>query len=228
MNDPDTLRISIDTKAKVKVGDFSRGGEVRGAEALKAVDHDMSPEALLVPFGLLEMNRGPVAIQQPWFLFGHSKETSDFIADGLETWWSERKAGYVGVQKIHIELDNGPELSSSRTQFMKRLVEFVDRHRVEVELVYLPPYHSKYNPIERCWGILEKHWNGALLSSIAAVLLWAGTMTWRKIRPLIRETKATYERGVRLTKAAFRPIAERLIRSQALPKWSLTIKPDAW
>jgi hypothetical protein len=30
---------------------------------------------------------------------------------------------------------------------MKRLVEFVDRHRVAVELAYLPPYHSKYNPI---------------------------------------------------------------------------------
>jgi hypothetical protein len=182
----------------------------------------------MVPFGVLELHRGPVAIHQPWFLFGHSKETSDFIADGLETWWSERKAGYVGVKKIHIELDNGPEISSSRTQFMKRLVEFVDRHRVEVELVYLPPYHSKYNPIERCWGILEKHWNGALLSSIAAVLFWAGTMTWRKIRPLVRETRGTYERGVRVTKAAFRPIAKRLIRSQALPKWSLTIKPELW
>jgi transposase len=226
MNEPDTLRISIDTKAKVKVGEFSRGGEARGAGALKAVDHDMSPEALMVPFGLLEMNRGNVAIHQPWFLFGHSKETSDFIADCLEKWWSERKAVHVGLKKIQIELDNGPEVSSSRTQFMKRLVEFVDHLKIEIELVYLPPYHSKYNPIERCWGILEKHWNGALLYSIAAVLLWAGTMTWRKIRPLIRESKTTYERGIRLTKATFRPIAERLIRSQTLPKWSLVIKPE--
>jgi hypothetical protein len=35
-----------------------------------------------------------------------------------------------------------------------------------------------------------------------------------------------YERGVRLTKAAFRPIAERLDRSETLPKWSLTIQPN--
>jgi len=27
-------------------------------------------------------------------------------------------------------------------------------------LVYYPPYHSKYNPIERCWSALEKKWNG--------------------------------------------------------------------
>ena len=39
---------------------------------MKAVDHDMAPEALLVPFGVLELNRGAVPIHQPWFLFGHS------------------------------------------------------------------------------------------------------------------------------------------------------------
>ncbi|AWM38490.1 hypothetical protein C1280_16840 [Gemmata obscuriglobus] len=61
--------------------------------------------------------------------------------------------------------------------------------------------------MERCWGILERHWNGALLSSVADVLRWAGTMTWRGLRPIIRETTAAYERGVRLTKTVFRPIA---------------------
>ena len=160
------------------------------------------------------------------FLFGRSKETSDFIADGLDLWWNERKAIHPGVKRLHIELDNGPEIASSRTQFMKRLVEFADRHQVEIELAYLPPYHSKYNPVERCWGVLERHWNGAVLGTIAEALHWAGTMTWRKVRPLVRECVATYERGVRLTKAMFGPIAGRLIRSTTLPKWSLTIQPQ--
>jgi hypothetical protein len=61
-----------------------------------------------------------------------------------------------------IDLDNGPEIASSRTQFMKRLVEFSDQHHLTLELAYYPPYHSKYNLIERCWGILENHWNGTL------------------------------------------------------------------
>ena len=224
--EPDTLRISIDTKAKVKIGEFSRGGESRAAEPLKALDHDLSPEAILVPFGVLELNRGPVAIHQPMFVFGHSKGTSDFIADGLELGWAERKAAHPGVKRLHIELDNGPEIASSRTQFLKRLVEFADRHRVGIELVYLPPYHSKYNPVERCWGILERHWNGTLLHSVAEALRWAGTMTWRKIPPLIREITATYERGVRIAKEEFEPTAERLKRSKTLPKWSLTIQPE--
>jgi len=192
---------------------------------VRAVDHDMAPEVVLVPFGVLEVHRGTVPIHQPLFVFGHSKQTSDFIADGLERWWAERKSSHPGVKRIHIELDNGPEVASSRTQFMKRLVEFVDRHRVEVELVYLPPYHSKYNPIERCWGVLEQHWNGTLLNSVVQAMRWAATMTWRTIRPLVREITTAYQRGVRLTKAAFAPFAKRLIRSATLPKWSLCIRP---
>ena len=37
----DSLRISIDTKAKLDVGDFSRGGTSRGSQATQAWDHDM-------------------------------------------------------------------------------------------------------------------------------------------------------------------------------------------
>lgn len=93
--------------------------------------------------------------------------------------------------------------------------------------MYFPPYHSKYNPIERCWGILEQHWNGAILDQIETALKWAATMTWRGFRPLIQELTATYESGVTLTRTAFRPITERLQRDPRLPKWSLTIRlPD--
>jgi hypothetical protein len=223
--DPHTLRISVDTKAKVTECDFSRGGLGRGHEAVKALDHDMRADAILVPFGVLELTRGATPVHRPWFLFGHSRQTSDFLAGGLDRWWRERKAAHPGVKRLHVELDNGPEVAGNRTQFLKRAVEFADRHRLTVELVYLPPYHSKYNPIERCWGILERHWNGALLSTVSDVLRWAGSMTWRGVRPIIRETTVVYERGVRLTPAAFRPIAARLTRSPTLPKWSVTIQP---
>ena len=89
---------------------------------MKALDHDMTREALLVPFGVLELTRGAGPIHHPWFLFGHSRETSDFLADGLEAWWRERKAVHSGVTRLHVELDNGPEVASNRTQFLKRVV----------------------------------------------------------------------------------------------------------
>ena len=219
---PETLRISLDTKAKVKIGAFSRGGVARGAEAVAAADHDMHPEAVLAPAGILEVDS-----QQLNLIFGTSRDTSDFVADCLELWWTNRRAAHPGVRRLLIDLDNGPEIASSRTQFMKRLVAFSDRNHLTLELAYYPPYHSKYNLIERCWGILENHWNGTLLTSIEAALAWAKTMTWRGVSPIVQLLNDIYQTGVRLTKSAFRPIAARLQRSTELPKWSLVIHPNS-
>jgi len=69
-----------------------------------------------------------------------------------------------------INADNGPENSGARTQWLKRLVEFSLRYQVNVQLAYYPPYHSKYNPIERVFGVLENYWNGDPLTSVAKAL----------------------------------------------------------
>jgi hypothetical protein len=219
--DAQCLRISLDTKAKVKIGEFSRGGVSRRREAVRAVDHDMHPDAVLAPAGILEVDSGQLNV-----VFGTSRDTSDFIADALDLWWRSRRTAHPGVRRLLIDLDNGPEIASGRTQFMKRLVEFSDRHQLTLELAYYPPYHSKYNRIERCWGSLENHWNGSLLANIDTALQWAKTMTWRGVSPMVHLLDRVYATGVRLTKSAFRPIAARLRRSATLPKWSVVIQPD--
>ncbi len=186
----------------------------------------MHPEALLVPFGVLEVARGGTTpIHQLHILFGRSRETADFLVDALELWWSLRQAESAGVVRLMIELDNGPELNSSRTQFLKRMIEFAHRAGLTIELVYGPPYHSKYNPIERCWGILENHWNGTLLSTIETALKWAGTMTWRGLHPIVHQLTGIYERGVKVTQSAFAALTPFITRDPILPKWSLTITP---
>ena len=45
------MRISLDAKATVKVGDFSRGGKKR--IRVKAADHDFKPTARVTPVGIL-------------------------------------------------------------------------------------------------------------------------------------------------------------------------------
>ena len=122
-------------------------------------------------------------------------------------------------------VDNGPEQASNRTQFIKRLVEFADKNGLVIELVYYPPYQSKYNSIERCWGVLEQHWNGAILNSLEAVLAWAQTMTWKGIPPIVRLLENVYSKGVRLCRQAIQPYADRLRRLPSLLKWSVEIFP---
>jgi hypothetical protein len=219
-DDEQTLRISMDVKAKVKVGEFSRGGESRGADAVQAQDHDMGCEGTLVPLGILDVAGGPLTV-----VMGTSKETADFLADGLLTWWDQSKDRYAHVRKLVINLDCGPENSGQRTQFLNRMVQFADQTGLEVHLVYYPPYHSKYNPVERCWAALENHWNGTLLDTVDTVVNWAATMTWKGTRPIVHLLDRIYQSGVTLTKKAMQPIQQRLTRKPELPKWDIKIQP---
>lgn len=218
----DSLRISMDTKAKLNVGEFSRGGKARGSEAIQAWDHDMRPKEKLVPCGILEVLGGLLTI-----IFGTSRETSDFLADCLQQWWTLSKEQSLHMRQLVIDLDNGPQNASFRTQFMKRLVEFADRNALEIVLVYYPPYHSKYNSIERCWGILEEHWNGTVLDTVDTVLHWARTMTWKAVHPIVQLLDNAYENGVRVAKKAFQKIEERLERHVSLPKYCVRIQPQS-
>lgn len=83
-----------------------------------------------------------------------------------------------------MNLDNEPENHSRCTQFMRRLTDFADQTQLTIDLAYYPPYHSKYNPIERVWGVLERHWNGRLLDACQTVLRFAQTLTFRGDLPL--------------------------------------------
>jgi len=216
----ETLRLSIDTKAKVNIGDFSRDGKTREKEPEGALDHDIAPDAQLVPYGIFDPANDFLSIT-----FGTSIETSDFIVDCLEQWWEENKMRHNLIKELVINLDNGPHINSRRTQFIKRMTEFVDKTGLILRLIYYPPYHSKYNPIERCWGILEQHWNGTLLSSIEKTLEWARTMTWNGVHPVVHLLDAVYQKGVTLTKKAMKIYEDRIERSETLPMWDVTIKP---
>ena len=218
---PESLRISIDAKAKVKIGAFSRNGKSRDPEAKKANDHDMNPIMKLVPYGILDVLSGMLSI-----FFGISSETSDFIVDCLEMWWEKNCIAYPHIKELVINLDNGPNSASGRTQFIRRMSEFSDKTGLRIRLVYYPPYHSKYNSIERCWGILEEHWNGELLDSVTKTVHWACTMTWKGIKPVVSLVKKSYEKGIRLTKKEMKPYENRIERSDTLPKWDVIIEPE--
>ncbi len=125
-------------------------------------------------------------------------------------------------------MDNGPSAASNRTQFIKRITEFSEATGLKIHLVYYPPYHSKYNPVERCWGVLETHWNGTILDSVDTALNWIKTMTWKGINPIVHFLDRTYERGVSLTKKEMKKYYGKIEKSKLLPRWDLIILDSSW
>lgn len=215
-----SLRISIDVKTTLAIGEFSRGGKSRCDKPIKAYDHDFEPNEKLVPFGIFEPGDNSLTI-----IFGTSVETSDFIMDCLEKWWLVTSKHHDGIEELVITLDNGPHLQSYRTQFIKRMTEFADKTGLAIRLIYYPPSHSKYNPVERCFGILEQHWNGTILNSVTKAIEWAKTMTFNGIPPIIHLIEKVYQHGVTLTKTEMEPYEARIQRAKSLPKWDVSIMP---
>lgn len=160
-------------------------------------------------------------------IFGTSSETSDFIVDGLEFWWDKNKGSYLEIKELVINLDNGPSVSSNRTQFIHRMILFAENTGLEIHLIYYPPYHSKYNPVERCWSNLERHWNGEILSSVDKAIKWASTMTWKGAKASVNLIEKIYKKGISLTKKEMEKYQPKIKRSENLPKWDVRILPQA-
>ena len=174
-----------------------------------------------MPCGIVDEDSAQLRIT-----FGSSAKTSDFIVDALEAWWAMlEEAEQVAMTRLQINMDNGPESSGIRTQFLHRMVQCADPIGKPIHLLYYPPYHSKYNPIERCWGILELHWNGTKLVDVETMLEWAKSMPWKGLHPVVELSRKVYQKGITLGKKAMQAIESRLERHPELPKWDMLIRP---
>jgi hypothetical protein len=217
--DDTILRISMDAKATIPIGWFSRGGLSR--VVVKALDHDFKPKETLTPYGIFLPEHDEV-----YLYFTTGRVTSDFIVDCLVDFWQTVRERFPQVKTLLINQDNGPENHSRRTQFMQRITGFVDTFQIEVHLAYYPPYHSKYNPIERVWGVIEKRWNGSILDTVETVLNFAHNLVWNELHPrLVMLVTQEYATGKRLTQAAMKVLEQRFDRLPGLEKWFVTISP---
>ena len=211
--------MSIDGKATVHIGEFSRGGLTRGDH--KACAHDLGCKEKYIPCGIVDEESGELSIT-----FGSSSKTSDFIVDTLAArWQAMEEQAKTAVERLQIKMDNGSESSGVRTPFLHRMVQLADQIGKPIQLLYYPPYHSKYNPIERCWGILELRWNGTKLVDVETMLEWAKGMTWKGIHPVVALSHQVYQKGISLGQKAMRTVEARLERHPELPKWDILIRP---
>ena len=216
--DETTLRLSVDAKGTILLGQLSRGGYNR--VQVKALDHDFRPDQTVTPVGVflprynelyIFLTTGPV--------------TSDLIVDCIEHVWLLLEQRFAQVQTLVLNQDNGPECHSRRTQFMKRITEFADQFQLTIQLAYYPPYHSKYNPIERVWGVLENYWHGTLLDTVETVSHFAHNMTYNGVHPVVQMVETTYHTGVKLTQQAMAQLEHRFERLPGLEKWFVRIRP---
>ena len=215
LNSLTTALISIDTKDKVLIGPYSRRGKSR--VEIEACDHELTNRCL-IPFGILDLKNN-----QTYFYNFLNKPTSEAIIDCIED-YIKQNAHY---HKICILLDNGPDNSGVRTAFLKGLVDLTNKYEKEIELVYYPPYHSKYNPVERIWARLEMYWNGFLLTTEEICNKIMSSLTWNEVKAKVKNITKEYKKGIKYTKEEMKVLeGTNIFRDSYLKKWSILITPS--
>jgi hypothetical protein len=100
------MRVSMDCKATVKIGEYSRGAQTRGDN--QAFDHAMGCQETYTPFGVVNEDTGQLHLS-----FGSSAKTSEVIVDSLYAWWGQQAPeARADVGLVQIKVDNGPESSA--------------------------------------------------------------------------------------------------------------------
>jgi len=216
--DETMLRLSVDAKGTVLLGLLSRGGYSR--LTVKALDHDYRPDKTVTPVGIFLPQSN-----ETYIFLTASPVTSDLIVDCIGHVWILNKQRFPWVKTLVINQDNGPECHFRRTQFMKRITQLADETQQTIQLAYYPPYHSKYNPIERVWGVLENYWNGSLLDTLQTVFHFAQNMTYNGVHPLVEIVEKIYHTGVKLTQKAMDALEKRFDRLPGLEKYFVRISP---
>ena len=212
--------ISIDDKATKKIGNLSDNGY--SWQNIKALDHDTTFKYAVKPFGILDLKTNETFVTCTPY-----NSTAAFKVDCIEK-YIVRKNKHHKLKKLVVFLDNGPENSSRRKLWLKKIVKLSIKYNLIIQLVYYPPYHSKYNKIERVWAHIQMEWRRITIDSLDLLIDCLNKMKWKGIDIKGNLSMNKYEKGIKVSDYEMETeINPHIIREEGLEKWSLVITPYA-
>ena len=125
--------------------------------------------------------------------------------------------------KLVIFLDNGPENSGRRKLSLKNLVELSKKYKIIIHLVYYPPYHSKYNKIERFWARLQMYCNDIIMDGVEKPEKCLNTATWEDVKCKCSIYFDEYKKDIEVSYEEMEKADLHIIREEGLEKWSIVI-----
>ena len=217
--------ISVDTKKKELVGEFSNKGSTWRPQGCpeKVNTHDfLDPDkGRAAPYGIYDLinNVGFVNV-------GISADTSAFAVESIRRWWlSMGKESYPNAKKLMITADGGGS-NGSRVRLWKiELQRLSDEINMEITVSHFPPGTSKWNKIEhRMFSYISQNWRGKPLVSIETIVSLIGATKTKK--GLIIKTSVDtneYTKGIKITDNEINALA--LERELFHGEWNYTLRP---
>jgi transposase len=193
--------ISVDTKKKELVGDFSnKGREYQPAgEPVRVNVHDFVDKELgrAVPYGIYDLIN-----DEGWVSVGDSADTATFAVEAIRRWWNEMgRARFPEATRLLITADGGGSNGHRVRLWKLQLANLAKETGLDISVCHYPPGTSKWNRIEhKMWIFISMNWRGRPLTSYRTIIeLISATTTTTGLTIRVEADTNHYETGTKVT-----------------------------
>ena len=218
--------ISVDTKKKEKVGDFTNAGREWRPQGHpeKVRVHDFIDKELgkVAPYGVYDLTRN-----DGWVSVGIDHDTAAFAVASIRKWW--RKMGrpaYSKASHLMITADSGGSNAARNRLWKVELQKMANQTGLSITVCHFPPGTSKWNKIEhRMFSFISKNWRGKPLTDRATIVnLIGSTKTKSGLKIRCELDTHDYPKGIKISDAQMEKV--KLKKHKFHGDWNYTIHPD--
>jgi hypothetical protein len=195
--------ISVDTKKKEIVGDFSTGGAEwhPAGEPTRTKTHDFVDKELgrAVPYGVYDL-----ANDEGWVSVGDTADTASFAVEAIRRWWSTMgRPRFPDATELLITADAGGSNGYRVKLWKVELAKLAKETGLDITVCHYPPGTSKWNKIEhRMFSFISMNWRGRPLVSYRTIVeLISNTTTTKGLSIRAEEDLNYYKTGTKVSAA---------------------------
>ena len=219
--------ISVDTKKKELIGNYSNAGQqwLPAKQPKKVQGHDFpDPEVpRAFPYGIYDLGRNAGFVN-----VGTDHDTGAFAVASIRGWWRyEGRRLYPNTKMILITADGGGSNGSRLRLWKLELQKFADQTGLSISVCHFPPGTSKWNKIEhRLFSFITSNWRGEPLRDYETIVnLIAKTTTAKGLKVTCKLDRRKYPTGRKVSDQEMANI--NVERNKFHGDWNYVIKPKA-
>lgn len=217
--------ISVDTKKKELVGDFTNKGQewqpAKTPERVRVHDFIDSELGKAIPYGVYDLTHNA-----GWVSVGMDHDTPAFAVATIRQWWWRMGAGaYPEANSLLITADGGGSNSARSRLWKVELQGLADETGLQLQICHLPPGTSKWNKIEhRLFCHITQNWRGRPLVSYEVIVnLIGATTTSAGLKVQADLDPAKYPTGIKVSDEAMERL--RIKPAKFHGDWNYLILP---
>jgi hypothetical protein len=218
--------ISVDTKKKELVGEFSnRGREYQPAgepEQVQVHDFVDPDQGRAIPYGIYDL-----ANDEGWVSVGDTADTAEFAVESIRRWWRNMgQERFPKATRLLITADAGGSNGYRVRAWKVQLARLAAETDLQITVCHYPPGTSKWNKIEhRMFSFISMNWRGRPLVNYRTIVELIGNTTTKGLKIRAERDTEWYPTGVTITDTQLAAVP--LHPHDWHGDWNYTITPTA-